>query len=75
MRKWMNFFNQYAGTRSISDFALIKLCLFSFGLFFGTLIVEPRKKPLRAASLIVFLSTYIPLMAGFLQSASDAERE
>jgi hypothetical protein len=75
MRKWISFFRQYSGSRSISDFALIKLCIFASGLFFGTLVAEKRKKPVRAASLAIFLSTYVPLIGGFLRSASAAKEE
>ncbi len=48
------------------DLALVKFCLFAMGLICGMQIKGKYKKPVTIGALIVFLATYIPLMADFL---------
>lgn len=48
------------------DLALVKFCLFAMGLICGMQIKSKYKKPFIIGALIVFLATYIPLMADFL---------
>ena len=48
------------------DMAVIKFCLVSIGVMAGSCLTEKSKKPVRTAAFIVFLSTYIPLMAKFI---------
>lgn len=48
------------------DLALVKFCLFAMGLICGMQIKGKYKKPFIIGALIVFLATYIPLMADFL---------
>ena len=49
------------------DLAVLKFCLLSLGLLAGTWIAEQRKKGVRIAASVVFLLTYIPLMAKYLK--------
>lgn len=48
------------------DMAVIKFCLVSIGIMAGSYLTDKSRKPVRTAALIVFLSTYIPLMAKFI---------
>ena len=49
------------------DLAVLKFCLLSLGLLAGTWIAERRKKCVRIAASVVFVLTYIPLMAKYLR--------
>lgn len=49
------------------DLAVLKFCLLSLGLLAGTRIAERRKKDVRIAASVVFVLTYIPLMAKYLR--------
>ncbi|WP_349947612.1 permease of phosphate ABC transporter [Lacrimispora sp. BS-2] len=52
---------------SIKDFALLKICLCAVGVMVGLLIPEKKRKmPLMAAGL-VFVFSYILLMAKFVK--------
>lgn len=48
------------------DLTVLKFCLLSLGLLAGTWIAERRKKGVRIAASVVFVLTYIPLMAKYL---------
>ncbi|MGI6029873.1 MAG: permease of phosphate ABC transporter [Eubacteriales bacterium] len=57
------------------EIALLKLCLASMGVLLGLLVPVPRKRPVRAVALLLFVGTYVPLMAGFFRSiASKTDR-
>jgi formate hydrogenlyase subunit 3/multisubunit Na+/H+ antiporter MnhD subunit len=73
MRGWAARFSRYAWTRSVSGFAFLKLCLFASGLACGILAANRRKKLRKTVSLVLFLATYVPLITGFLCSASAPE--
>ena len=45
------------------DMALVKFCLFSMGLLVGTQIPRKNHKPVMFFAFLVFICTYIPLMA------------
>lgn len=63
MRELLKLGNQYAKESTWKDFALTKLCLFSIGIIVGTLLPEMIKKTAIVFSVLIFLATYIPLMA------------
>ncbi len=69
MKKLMELGDNYAKASTWKDFALVKFCLFSMGLFFGTLVAEENKKTVIVMSIIVFTATYIPLMAKVIRIA------
>jgi len=48
------------------DLALVKFCLFAMGIICGMQIKDKYKKPATIGALMIFLATYIPLMADFL---------
>ena len=48
------------------DLGLVKFCLFSIGLLCGLFAKAKDKKFLKAVSFVVFITTYVALMADFL---------
>jgi|GEM_PF-3912831 hypothetical protein len=54
----------YIRSLNVSDFALIKICLISFGILIGAL-VGKNKKSVVFAALFGFLISYIPIMKNF----------
>lgn len=62
MKKLVNFGNDIIRSLNVFDFALIKVCLISLGVFFGTLWKQDKKKVVSAVSLIIFVVTYIALI-------------
>ena len=65
--------DKYARNSSWKDFALTKFCLFAMGLFCGTFVATKSKKPARIAARLVFIATYIPLMAKVFKLANEKE--
>lgn len=60
--KLLEFGNRYARQSSWKDFALTKLCLFSMGLFVGSLFAGKWRDLMRKLALIGFVISYIPLL-------------
>lgn len=56
----------YLAGSTWKDLAAIKFCLFSLGLLAGLGISARKKRPAAILAVLVFLATYIPLMAKFL---------
>lgn len=54
----------YIRSLSISNFALIKICLISFGILIGALLSK-NKKMIIFVALFGFLISYIPIMKNF----------
>jgi hypothetical protein len=54
----------YIRSLNVSDFALIKICLVSFGILIGTLLCK-NKKSVAVAALLGFIISYIPIMKNF----------
>lgn len=57
---------RYLHECSWKDMALLKFCLCAIGVLIGISIPARSKKPSAVAAGIVFVATYIPLMAKFL---------
>lgn len=55
--------------------AFLKLCLFSMGMIVGLFVPEKHKKQTLIPAFVVFLGTYIPLMADFGQFAVNYFKE
>jgi len=56
---------EYGRQMSVADFAFLKICLFSLGVFAGTCVRPPNKKKAGALSLFIYVITFIPLMTDF----------
>lgn len=71
MKKFFILGDIYASESNWKDFALVKFCLFAMGIIVGVNAPKKYRKPITIVSLIVFLSTYIPLMAKVLRIVKD----
>lgn len=58
-----------------TDMALLKFCLCAIGVTVGISIPPKNKRAAFIAAGIVFVSTYIPLMAKFLPILGDSLKE
>lgn len=67
--------DRYARKSRWQDFALVKFCLFSMGILAGMQIQSRHKKAVGIAAGIVFLATYIPLMAKVFGIVKDMARD
>lgn len=71
MKRLFDHADKYLKKSDWKDLSMIKFCLFSMGLLAGTCISEKKKGPARAIAAIVFVVTYIPLMAKFFAVIAD----
>lgn len=67
MKKLFDYANKYAAKSTWKEFALIKFCLCAIGVIIGVLLPEGIRIPALVTAGIVFVITYIPLMAGFIK--------
>ncbi|MBR4036645.1 MAG: permease of phosphate ABC transporter [Oscillospiraceae bacterium] len=66
MKFLFNAADKYLKQSDWKDLALIKFCLFSIGLLCGASIKGKHKKHFSIGALVVFIATYVTLMADFL---------
>lgn len=71
MRKLFECADRYAASSRWQDFALLKICVFSMGLLVGMTVPAGRKKAPALLALLAFVTTYIPLLLGFLPYLTD----
>ncbi len=69
MNKLLGLGNRYAKESTWKDFAAVKFCLFSMGLMVGVRLHEKCKKAVMRIAALVFLTTYVPLMAKVIRIA------
>ena len=67
MKKLFTYADAYIQECTWKDLALLKFCLAAIGLLIGLEVPEVKKKPSAIAGSLVFLATYIPLMAKFFR--------
>ncbi len=75
MKKFFELGNRYAKESNWTDFALVKFCLFSMGLFVGMTVPEKHKKIVVSGAICIFLLTYIPLMVKVLSIGVETINE
>ncbi len=79
MKKLFESADRYLANSDWKDLTLIKFCLFSIGVLIGVHVLDKDKKKVKAAAGVVFVATYIPLMAKYftilLNREDDAEFE
>ena len=63
MKKFFEIGDKYAKQSDWTDFALVKFCLCAIGIIIGLHIPEKTKTPAERGAAVVFLATYIALMA------------
>lgn len=59
--------NRYCRESTWKTLAALKFCLFSIGIIVGVLLPEACKTPVLVIFGVVFVVTYIPLMAKFIR--------
>lgn len=67
MKQLFNYADQYIQESDWKTLAMLKFCLFSMGLLAGMIIPEKGKKKAGIIAALIFLATYIPLMAKFIK--------
>ncbi|MCI8598293.1 MAG: permease of phosphate ABC transporter [Lachnospiraceae bacterium] len=75
MKNLFCYADKYLQKSNWKDMAMLKFCLFSIGILIGMRIPEKGKKKVGIAALLVFLITYIPLMAKFIGIVITENRE
>ena len=63
MKKLFYYGDLFMSKSDWHDMALVKFCLFSMGLLAGMQIPRKNHKPVMFFAFLVFICTYIPLMA------------
>ena len=56
---------EYGRQMKLVDFGLLKICLFSLGLFTGSCITHKERKKTGALALLIYLITMVPLATNF----------
>lgn len=67
MKKLFDYANKYASKSTWKEFALVKFCVCAIGVIIGVLLPDSVKKQALIIAGIIFVITYIPLMAGFIK--------
>ena len=67
MKKLFDAADRYLKQATWKDLALVKFCLVSIGLMAGLQIPKKHRKPVTVGAFLVFLVTYITLMADFFR--------
>lgn len=73
MKWFLDLGNNYAKKSTWLDFAFVKFCLFSMGILAGLQIPSVHKKKTELLAAVVFIATYIPLMAKVFTVAKEIE--
>ena len=71
MKKLFYYADRYLQKSDWKDMAMLKFCLFSIGILAGMRIPVRNKKKAAVLALLVFLITYIPLMAKFVGGVTE----
>jgi len=71
MKKMFDCADAFIQARDWKMLTLLKFCLFSIGIIVGLFLPKKYKKPALASAFVVFLVTYVPLMADFGKFAID----
>ena len=63
----------YIKKMDMADVGLIKICLFSMGLFSGICVTKKNKKKIGFWAFLISIVTFIPLMSKFLRIYKEQE--
>lgn len=63
----------YIKKMDMADVGLLKICMFSMGLFSGICVTKNNKKKIGFWSLVISTLTIIPLMSKFLRIYKEQE--
>lgn len=75
MRELFDYADAYLEQCSWKDMALLKFCLAAMGLLGGLWVPREKKKPVAIAALLVFVTTYVPLMTKFFRVVAAGSRK
>lgn len=75
MRELLNYANGYIRKMNVSDFAMLKVCLFSLGLLVGLAIPKKHKKKAAGIAATTFAFTYAPLMTKLLVTVLEGSKK
>ena len=67
MQKLLNYGNKFAKESTWKDFALIKMCLCAVGVMWGMAVPKKAHKPVAFIAMLVFITTYVPLILKVLR--------
>lgn len=74
LKKLLELGDRYIKNCNWKDFSLLKVCLFSMGLIAGTQVPKKHKKTIIKISAVLFVVTYIPLVAKLLFIAMEKDQ-
>ena len=66
MKELFDYANDYIKKMDTKDMALLKFCLLALGILIGIGVPKNFRKAVIFISLLVFVITYIPVMADFI---------
>lgn len=66
MKELFDYANDYIKKMDTKDMALLKFCLLALGILIGIGVPKKFRKAVIFISLLVFVITYIPVMADFI---------
>lgn len=73
--KLFTYADRYLKQSSWKDLALIKFCLCAIGVLIGLAVPRSRRRQFAFGALVVFLTTYLPLMSKFAHVIVQTRRE
>lgn len=73
--KLFTYADRYLKQSSWKDLALVKFCLCAIGVLLGLAVPRSRRRQVAFGALVVFATTYVPLMAKFLHVVMQTRRE
>ena len=68
MKKLFEFADEYIALLKWRHFSMIKFCLISLGVLIGVLVPSNAKAALGIVAGLIFIGTYIPIMAHFIKA-------
>ncbi|MDO5573438.1 MAG: permease of phosphate ABC transporter [bacterium] len=66
MKELFDYANDYIKKMDAKDITLLKFCLLALGILIGIGVPKKFRKAVILISLLVFMMTYIPVMADFI---------
>lgn len=75
MRKLFSAADAYIAKMNWKDLALVKLCLCAAGVMLGLAAPKKLRKWAALGAVVIFVTTYIPIMLKFLPHLSGELRE
>lgn len=73
MKRLFDYAEKYIAKSDWKDLAMLKFCLFAMGVLAGMRIPEKNREKAGWIAAVVFVVTYIPLMAKFFSVIGEKE--